>query len=259
MLNTENPLIRTEQKQQFEKDGFFTTDVVFSDNELAPLRDEFERFWKQLRETASSQDANVQEQARYRPFMIRLHETSTVCADFCRHPVFLQLCRELLGPDADLSWNQAIIKPPAPIDNTFSWHQDMWYAMNGPYQEDCDLDMLQAPDTSFTMWVAVSRTIVDNGTLWVLPGMHQAGLLPHVKHDKQNEWVGQYDTSWKTPAVMRAGQALVFNKYLPHSSGPNISDETRMAYQISYSKPGLKKGASPDLMPVLRDGKPYSA
>jgi ectoine hydroxylase-related dioxygenase (phytanoyl-CoA dioxygenase family) len=256
LIEQDSILVSAEKRRQFETEGYFITDVVFDEEVLAPVRAEFERFWQERIDSMELENAHAQEQARYRPFLAGLHVNSNICFDFCSHPVFLQLCRELLGPDADLTWNQAIIKPPAPIDNAFSWHQDMWYALKNTYHEDCNLEILEAPDTGFTAWVAITRTIVDNGTLWVLPGMHQDGLLPHIRHEVRGDWDGQYDTSWKIPVVMRAGQVLVFNKYLPHSSGPNVSEETRMAYQIGYTIPGLKLSPSPDMTPVLRDGSP---
>jgi ectoine hydroxylase-related dioxygenase (phytanoyl-CoA dioxygenase family) len=248
-----SPLVSDDQRRRLDEDGFFITDVLFDEETLAGVRSEFERVWHEQIEDAQGHDALTQELARYRPFMSRLHAISPACKAFCRHPVFLQLCRELLGPDADSTWNQAILKPPAASDNTFAWHQDQWYALHGDYAKDSNLDLLKSNETSFTTWVAISRTTVDNGTLWVLPGRHKEGLLPHVWSEERREWVGQFDTSWKIPAVMQAGQMLVFRKYLPHGSGPNVSQEIRMAYQIGYSVPGVKLGPSPDVMPVLRD------
>jgi len=245
-------LVSDAQRRQFEEAGFFITDVLFDEPTLEGVRLEFERVWKEKIEAAQGSDASTQELTRYRPFLTRLHTVSPKCDAFCRHPIFLQLCRELLGADADMTWNQAIPKPPAPMDNTFAWHQDNWYALHGDYAKDSNLDILKANETSFTVWVAISRTIVDNGTLWVLPGRHKEGLLPHVWNEERKEWVGQFDTSWKIPAVMRAGQMLIFRKYLPHGSGANISQETRLAYQIAYSVPGLKFGPSPDILPILR-------
>jgi phytanoyl-CoA hydroxylase len=249
-------IVNAEQRRSFEEQGFFVTDVLFDEATLADVRREFERLWQDSIATADAgDDIEQQQHARYRPFITQVHQNSVICNDFCRHPVFLQLCRELIGSDADLIWNQAIIKPPASTNNAFAWHQDQWYARHGDYAKDSNPELLQDPDNSFTAWVAISRTIVDNGTLWVLPGRHKEGLLPHVWSEERREWVGEFDTSWKIPAVLRPGQALIFNKYLPHGSSANISQETRMAYQIGYHVPGLKLAPSPDIVPVLRGGQ----
>jgi len=243
------------QREQLDEQGFFITDVLFDEPTLEAVRDEFNRLWQEHIEAAREGDALTQEQAQYRPFMARLHERSEVCADFCRHPIFLELCRQLVGPDADMTWNQCILKPPARNDNAFAWHQDMWYATHGDYANDTDPDILLPNETGITVWAAISRTTVDNGTLWVLPGRHKEGLLPHIWSDEKREFQGQFDTSWKIPVVMKAGQVLIFRKYLPHGSGPNVSDEVRMAYQIGYGLPGLKLVPSPDVVPIMRDGE----
>jgi phytanoyl-CoA hydroxylase len=245
------------QRRQLDEQGFFITDVLFDEPTLEGVRREFERLWNQnIDRVTKGGDALSIDQARDRPFLAQLDRQSDACNAFCRHPVFQSLSRQLVGPDVDMTWNQAIIKPPLPKgDNSFAWHQDQWYALKGPYAADSNLDLLRAPNNAITAWVAISRTTVDNGTLWVLPGRHKEGLLEHVWSPERREWQGQYDTSWKIPVVMRAGQVLVFNKYLPHGSGPNVSSEVRMAYQIGYMVPGLKLGPSPDLKPLLRNGE----
>jgi ectoine hydroxylase-related dioxygenase (phytanoyl-CoA dioxygenase family) len=244
------------QRAQWQELGYFITDVVFDEATLEPVRAAFHRLHQEMIEATAGSDALAREQARYRPFLGRIQQRNEVCDRFCRHPVFLDLCRQLLGPDADMTWDQAILKPPSPRENAFAWHQDMWYATRGEFAQGANPDILLRGDTALTCWVAVTRTIVDNGTLWVLPGRHKEGLLPHIWSEEKREHQGQFDTSWKIPVVMRAGQVLVFNKYLPHGSGANILDETRMAYQIGYSLPGLRPASSPDILPVLRNGAP---
>jgi len=192
--------------------------------------------------------------------MPQIELVDPACDAFCRNPVLLELARQILGDDFDLTWTQAIPKPPQEpgmmADNAFAWHQDAWYATHGPFIEGTNPDIFWPNDTGLTMWAAITRTTVDNGTLWVLPGRDKEGLLPHVWDTATREWRGQYDTSWKIPVVMRAGQVLCFRKYLPHSSGPNVSNETRMAYQLGYCKPGLRTDGKYGIKPVLRGGAP---
>lgn len=260
MAAVSSPVIVSDaQRQQLEEEGFFITGVLFDEPTLAGLRGEFQRFWDEhIAGAEQTGDPLTIEQARYRPFIARLHLRSPICHAFCRHPAILDICRQIIGPDVDTTWNQTILKPPqrdSQSDNAFAWHQDQWYALKGDYAKDSNLDILREPNNAITLWVAVSRTTVDNGTLWVLPGRHKEGLLPHVWSESRREWQGQFDTSWKIPAVMKAGQMLVFRKYLPHGSGPNVSSEVRMAYQIGYTVPGLKLHPSEDLSPVLRGGQ----
>lgn len=251
------PLVTPEQHRQLEDDGYFITPVLFDEPTLEGVRAEFNRLWAEhVEATKKHGDARDVELQTVRAFFSGLEHRSTICREFLRHESMAQLCRELLGPDADRGWNQAICKAPLPKgDNTFAWHQDMQYALSGDYAKDTNRDILMNNHAGITVWVAITRTTVDNGTLWVLPGRHKEGLLPHEWSKENREWVGQYDTSWRVPAVMRAGQALVLRKWLPHASGPNISNEVRMAYQIGYSLPGFRTAPSKEIEPLIRGGK----
>jgi ectoine hydroxylase-related dioxygenase (phytanoyl-CoA dioxygenase family) len=165
--------------------------------------------------------------------------------EFCRHEIFLQICRELIGPDADLYYNQAVMKPPGKGKH-FAWHQDSYYLITDPLEY-------------VTCWVAVSDTTVDNGTIWIVPGAHRNGLLPHVKAEENREWDCQFDDKWKIPVVLRAGQIAVFNSLLPHKSGPNISNEARYAYVVQYHVAQVryrdKDELAGDQTPVLRSNR----
>jgi hypothetical protein len=88
-----------------------------------------------------------------------------------------------------------------------------------------------------------------------LPGRHKEGLFHHNWHVERKEWQAQVDTSYRIPAVLRPGQMLVFRKYLPHSSGTNVSREVRMAYQISYGEPGINRVPTKNITPLIRNGQ----
>lgn len=257
-----NVTVTEEQRRQLDRDGYFITDVLFDDATLEAVRQEFKRFWEaEIAAAEKTDDAHRKHWAKIRPHMAQLDHKSPTCHAFCHHPVFAEICRQLIGPDADMTWNQAILKAPAGEQtagtehNALGWHQDMYYALNGDFKNDCNLDKLTDPVNGITCWIAITRTTVDNGTMWVLPGRHMEGLLPHVWSQERNEYQGQFDVSWRVPAVLRAGQMLIFRKYLPHYSSPNVSNEPRMAYQLGYSVPGINKKPSVNFTPVLRDGK----
>ena len=221
------------QKKRFSEEGFFITDVLFRESELESVRSEFEQVW----------------QAEGRPsmsFFGRFHRRSEKCLAFCRHPVFRDLCGQLIGPDADLNFNQALVKAPEG-GRAFTWHQDARYLITEP------LDAV-------TCWVAVTPVNVSNGTLWVLPGRHREGLLPHER-DAFGQWHCRVDESLKRPVELQAGQMLVFSRLLPHASGPNTTSALRMAYQIGFTPMQFRvidsKGpVQLPRIPMLRKGHP---
>ena len=74
-------------------------------------------------------------------------------------------CHDLIGPDARLYWEQAVYKLPHNPDPV-PWHQDNGYT----YVE---------PQAYLTCWVALVDATLDNGCVWVVPGLHRRGTLDH--------------------------------------------------------------------------------
>jgi len=255
-MNEMNCLIALTETQQiaFRRDGYIVTDVWFGEDELRELRDEFHRVWQDAIQAAEKRDAKSARLTKNRPFLVNMHTSSPVCASFLKHPALLDVCRQMIGKDVDSIYNQAVIKPPTEEkNNAFAWHQDAYYGIHGSSSHLLDHAVFLDSTRAFVCWVAVTRTTIANGTLWVVPGMHRHGLLPHKLCDDTGEWICQFDSSSAVPVELQAGQMLIFSMLLPHRSGPNVSDETRMAYQFSYTVPGGSK-APGSVFPVLREG-----
>jgi len=238
--------VTDENIRRYREDGFFITDVAFTETELKDLRGEFDRLWREeVTRAEKGGDARDIDMTKLRPFIGHVHKRSETAADFTRHVVFQEICGALIGPDADLYFNQAVMKPPGK-GKAFCWHQDTQYIITNPLEY-------------VTCWVAAARATVDNGTIWIVPGMHKHGLLPHVINPESKEWDCQFDSSWKVPVVLRAGQMAVFNSLLPHASGPNISNETRYAYVVQYHVPSVRHRDNGELagdqFPMLREGR----
>src|SRR5688572_10613702 len=49
-----------------------------------------------------------------------------------------------------------------------TWHQDNVY-------------WPEVPPNQLTMWIAIDDADETNGCMWVLPGSHKAGIVPHTK------------------------------------------------------------------------------
>ena len=162
----------------------------------------------------------------------------------------------MLGADADLCYNQAVIKPRTDpgIDNAFAWHQDTHYALGNTGAEAWDRDIMLDDARTFQSWVAISDTSLANGTLQVLPGSHRDGF-PEYRPVRpgHGELAAQVDTAGAVPVELQAGQMLVFSGLLLHASGPNHGGETRYVYQFSTAGPGARR---PDrCIPIRRGGE----
>ncbi len=239
-----------EQIAHYREFGYFLTPVLFPQDTLDQIiTATMERYEAAILE-AEKQSPEAAASVRTRAFLIRNHLHAPIFDQFCRARPFVDLSLKMIGPDVDVFWSQAIVKP-AGKGRQLAWHQDAQYGITEPL------------DPGITALVSLTPSTVDNGTIWILPGRHREGLLPHEKVAGTEEWEGRYDVSAKIPVEMESGQAVIFSRYLPHSSGPNTTDKVRISYQLGYCPPGITSVSSGkpfgDQLPLLRDGKPVGS
>jgi ectoine hydroxylase-related dioxygenase (phytanoyl-CoA dioxygenase family) len=140
-----------------------------------------------------------------------------------RAPIFTDLCADLVGPDVNLYWDQAVYKKPEK-PRPFPWHQDNGYAFVRPQQY-------------LTCWVPLVDATVDNGCPWVAPGYHRLGTLKHTYvHPLGFQCLDDPDGAVAAP--VRRGGVVVFSSLTPHLTGPNVTDAVRKAYILQYAPLG---------------------
>jgi len=190
-------------------------------------------------------------------FATHLAAKSSLLADLTKHPRVVGICRDLVGPDVNLYWDQAVYKKPEK-PRRFPWHQDNGYAYVEPQQY-------------LTCWVALTDATVDNGCPWVVPGLHRSGTLRHTYVDPLG-WECLSEPAGAVAAEVPAGGAVVFSSLTPHLTGPNTTDAVRKAYILQYAPVGAEvlrgdpdtgppdrrePADAPDRQyPVLRGGEP---
>src|SRR6056297_264109 len=251
--------LATDQVADFDRDGYVVLPEVFTDDELAPLIETIDRT-----EAATDQFLKTLEGGRISiaetgaiTFTVHLVEREPVAAAFARHPVFADLCHDLLGPDARLYWDQAVYKKPEK-PRRFPWHQDNGYAFVEPQQY-------------LTCWVALTDATVANGCPQVIPGLHRRGTLEHHYVDPLGwEIVAEHPGAVEAP--VGKGGMVVFSSLTPHLTGPNTTDDVRKAYILQYAPDGavvlegdsasgpptgrVRADAPDRQFPVLSQGRP---
>jgi ectoine hydroxylase-related dioxygenase (phytanoyl-CoA dioxygenase family) len=243
-------LISAADLASFREKGFFITKPMFSAAELKGVRDEFDRLWAEaVADAEKSGDQKLISFTKNRPFVGQAHTRSPLLVDFVKSPIYLEACAKLIGADADLYYNQAVLKVPE-IGKRFGWHQDTGYLVTDPLEY-------------VTAWTAIGPATLENGCIWVLPGSHKRGPLTHVRNEAENSLdVPVDDESGAIPVEVEAGQVVIFNALLLHKSGPNTSKSVRYAYVPQYHVPKVKEKATGQLtgdqFHVLRDGKRVS-
>ena len=114
-----------EQVRAFDERGFVVLDDVFSAEEIAAAREEIDRHEAKVDRWLDSQEgqrASITEKGAI-TLATNLVARSEALARFVRHPALLGIVGDLVGPDANLYWDQAVYKKPEK-PRRFPWHQD---------------------------------------------------------------------------------------------------------------------------------------
>jgi len=246
------------QARQFDELGFVVLEDAIAPAEIAEVLAEVDPLEAQtdaLLRNAENGRFFIAESGAI-TFSTHLVKRSPRLRAFAAHPLFAGLCADLIGPDANLYWDQAVYKKPEK-PRRFPWHQDNGYTFVEPQQY-------------LTCWLALTDATLDNGCPWVAPRLHRRGTLRHTYVDPLG-YECFSDPGDAIAAPVRAGGVVVFSSLTPHLTGPNTTDSVRKSYILQYAPVGahVMRG-DPDTGPagerqpcddparqfaVLRDGK----
>jgi hypothetical protein len=249
--------ITDDQAAGYDRDGFLVVEDAFDDDELRALGDALD--------PGTSLVADLLEQLPGGRLSVAGTDTQIVAPNqvagsaelraFCRHPVLVDLCADLVGPDVRLYWEQAVYKQPHSAEPVL-WHQDNGYT----YVE---------PQSYLTLWIALDDATPDNGCISVVPGAHRDGTLLHRSTPIGEECWGDWARAVDVP--VRAGSVVAFTSLTPHATRRNTTDAVRRAYIVQYvpdgavavdpgadGGPGRRRLLDDPVLnaPVLRGGRP---
>ena len=216
--------LTAEQVAAFDRDGFTVVPDAFDAGMLAKLDAAIAPGEQQVRELLASLPGGRISVAGVDTQTVAPHLVlqSDVLRSFCRHPLLVGICRDLMGDDVRLYWEQAVYKAPHSVEPVL-WHQDNGYTF-------------VVPQDYLTCWVAITDATLDNGCVSVLPGVHREGTLRHVTTDIGQECWGDHDQAVQVP--VSAGSIVVFSSLTPHFTGLNRTDNVRKAYIVQYCHDG---------------------
>jgi ectoine hydroxylase-related dioxygenase (phytanoyl-CoA dioxygenase family) len=217
--------LTTGQVAQFDREGFVVVPDVFGADEVAGIVAELDGFEADVETFLAEQDDQrfAIAEAGAITFSTHLVTRSARLRAFAAHPFFVDVCADLVGPDVNLYWDQAVYKKPDK-PRRFPWHQDNGYAYVEPQQY-------------LTCWVALTDATADNGCPQVARGLHRAGTLAHTYVEPLG-WECLDQPEDVALAEVRAGGVVVFSSLTPHLTGPNLTDHVRKAYILQYAPVG---------------------
>jgi phytanoyl-CoA hydroxylase len=223
------------QADAFDRDGHVVVDDVLTPDEVAaalaeidPIEAQTEAYLK----TRPDGRLTILESGAI-TFSVHLVTRSAALRALAAHPTIAGICRDLVGDDVNLYWDQAVYKKPEK-PRRFPWHQDNGYTYVEPQQY-------------LTCWLALTDATEENGCPWVVPGLHRVGTLAH-RFVEPLGYECFENPAGAVAAPARAGGIVVFSSLTPHLTGPNVTRDVRKAYILQYAPAGA----------TILDGDPYA-
>jgi hypothetical protein len=215
-------VLSNEQISQFQRDGYLLVRGLYSTSEMEAINQwtedvanypEVPERYMMYFETSHDDGSRIL--CRVENF-VPYHEGfgTLITARRMRRAV-----SELLGEEAVLFKDKINFKLPG--GDGFREHQDVQAGWN------------EFADLHITAMVAIDETNEANGSLEIIPGMHDKGLLGSMWAPLTDE-----DTNKQhyQPVHCLPGDAVFFDSYAPHRSKPNHTDRARRVLYITYNK-----------------------
>ncbi len=219
--------LNDEQIKSFDENGYVVVEDAFTSEEVETVLENIDPYEFNVTEALKGLDGGkfFISRAEEITFTTHLVTQSEDLKEFSKHKVFSGICKDLIGNNVRLYWDQAVYKKPGTKDE-FPWHQDNGYTFI-------------EPQAYLTCWVALTDTDETNGCPCVMPGLHKKGTLHHETTDLGYEI--PLDSSESITLPLKAGSIAVFSSLTPHRTGPNLNTDIRKAYILQYAPEGSKR------------------
>ena len=220
--------LTTDQQARYKRDGFLFPINIMSSDEALSLRQELEAL-----EQDTPDDSLPMPLHRY--MRVNSHYVMTLAARLANDTRILDPVASILGDNIIVWGCEFFIKEPG-SDTIVSWHQDLTYWGLGE------------TDDEVTAWLALTDVTIPSGCMRFVAGSHRRNIVPHKDTYAGNnllsrgqELAVKVDEADATNVLLTAGQLSLHHGRIFHASGPNVSDDRRIAVAIRYLTPEVKQ------------------
>ncbi|MET0741467.1 MAG: phytanoyl-CoA dioxygenase family protein [Candidatus Nanopelagicales bacterium] len=228
-------VLRPEDRQAFERDGFVHLPAVLAPDEMAEIEAVYDRFLGREIEvpgkdfndmTTGEHGTDPSGYAVVNVMLPRVYFPEWQGNVFEQRAT--SIARQLCGDGMVIDFDQLLAKQPGREDAVFGWHQDQAY-------------WIETEDRrTATCWLAVDDSTVDNGCMQFLPGSHRQPVRAHhplhgdraESHTLVTE-LGADDVMISVPIAR--GDITVHSEGVLHGSGGNRTTASwRRAYIVAF-------------------------
>jgi ectoine hydroxylase-related dioxygenase (phytanoyl-CoA dioxygenase family) len=208
-------------------DGFLLPIRVADADCASGWRDEIESLERRWRDDT----------ALPRPFVdytrANFHVVSSTAARIAHDPEIVDAVASIIGPDVLCWMTELIVKEPH-SPKILTMHQDLTYWG------------LDGADAIVTAWLALTPARVANGAMRFVRYSHRHGQVAHRDTygddnllSRGQEVAVEYDVADEVPVELDAGEMSLHHGLMFHGSGPNTTDQRRVALVIRYVSPAV--------------------
>jgi phytanoyl-CoA hydroxylase len=235
--------LKTQQVDQFVRDGYLMVDSFFTEREVKAMRLELERLQRDgaLRNVATDGDGLTRSYTKFNLQICPMHHKSTLYRALAFHPKVVSAVRALIGDPVVRHLDQSFVKP-ARSGMPTNWHQDNAYFK------------VENPLTGTAMWIAIHEATRENGTLKVIPGSHRRAF-DHERDPDSDHHIRCYPSEEEAVhAELKPGGVIFFCYGTAHATGSNTTDRDRAGVAYHF----LNGGSAPDTLEIgVEGGLPY--
>lgn len=242
-------LITDEQREQYQREGYFVLEGVIPEDHLQILRDSCDYLidlMHQEMDRLETDHIHISHRGK-RYHIAKQFDQPPRLSEYVFGPLMAEVCQATSGDNAFLFYDQYVAKS-AEQGIKFSWHQDGGY--------------IGFPHTPYlTVWAAVDDMTIENGTAWIMPysKIGVRSLVEHIRDPETGDKVGYFGDELGIPAIVPAVSLVVFSSLTFHRSGSNSTERMRRAHVTQYSPEPIYKPGTHELMhlgvPFLEDGR----
>ena len=212
--------------QQYWDDGYLFPIQVIAPAEAATARAELETIEKDWLDNGLPQPLNTYKR-------VNAHVVMPFAARLAKDPRVLDVIEGVLGPDILVYAAEFFIKEPR-TKHIVSMHQDLTYWGLG------------ATQGLVTAWIALSPSTPASGCMDFVRGSHKNAILPHEDTFDENNLLSRGQEvrvdvadEDKVAIEIHPGQMSLHHGLTIHGSGPNTSDDRRIAMVVRYCTPDV--------------------